>query len=160
MAFRQCPKSIVYIAITIMKKLPIFLIPLFLLMGCAATGHKFTQFESVDEDESILYIYRTSSFFGGGLTPTVFIDKEKKAKLKNGGYQVYSLLPGMHLIELEGNIFEWPGRNFQLKMQFERGGTTFLRLWGKAGVGHIYFEFQPVEEYFGRNDILQLKLSQ
>ena len=77
---------------------------LMVMSGCSATGPKFSKFEKPKEGNAALYIYRDSSFFGGGVTP--FIHKkdlsankdELIGEIKRSGYLRTELRKGTHEI--------------------------------------------------------------
>lgn len=68
------------------------------LTGCGATGPKFTSIEIPQENESLVYVYRPSSFVGAAISYDIHV-KEKDSSdkvigsLSNGGYIKYITKP-------------------------------------------------------------------
>jgi hypothetical protein len=59
------------------------LFSLLLMLGCSASGPKFTKLDVVKQDNALIYVYRPSAFVNGGMAPYVYINYIKKLKLKN-----------------------------------------------------------------------------
>ena len=109
-----------------MKRL--LIVAVLIIAGCSATGAKFSGLVLPKESKSVLYIYRPDTFVNGGLAPYLFINDKKKEKLKNGGYQVFSLFPGVYKLTLDGNTFEWPYRKVELQVEAKENEIVFVRV--------------------------------
>lgn len=112
-----------------MKLVSTFFLSLFLI-GCAATGEKYSGLKPPTSSESQVYIYRPYRFFQGGAWPTVFINGEEVATLKNGGYIHYSLPPGNHAIKIgkKRMLSNWSMGDAQASTNTEIGKRYFYKL--------------------------------
>ena len=68
------------------------------LTGCGATGPKFTAIEIPQKNQSLVYVYRPSSFMGAAMSYDIHVkDKDDSDKvigsLSNGGYIKYITKP-------------------------------------------------------------------
>lgn len=73
------------------------LIPILIFTGCGAKGKQFSGFQVPEEGKGMVYIYRPSSFVGGG----VYYDIKNQnnndeviGTLRNGGYIAKQMTPG------------------------------------------------------------------
>ena len=69
-----------------------------LLTGCGAKGPLFSELEPIEDNKSLVYLYRATDFVGGGAYFDVHAtDKEGVDQiigtLKNGGYFTYQTQP-------------------------------------------------------------------
>jgi hypothetical protein len=74
------------------------------MTGCAASGPKFSALDPVNQNFGQVYFYRMANFVGSANPYEIFIDDEKKAVLKNGGYLKLDLRPGQHSIAAKPSI--------------------------------------------------------
>lgn len=70
----------------------------FLLLGCSSKGPKFSEMQKAETDKGLIYVYRPSSFVGGGVSYDIHVKKsdgtdEVLGNLKNGGYLQYKTKP-------------------------------------------------------------------
>lgn len=71
------------------------------LSACGTTGQgKFTPIE-VNDDQSVLYIYRPSSVSNAIYSPDIFINGEVWLSIKNAKSRHLTLNPGQYRIEIE-----------------------------------------------------------
>ena len=75
-------------------KMPVMLIVVALLAGCATLGPQYTPDTEAPKDKAIVYVYRESSVFGGGLVYQVHAKGVPVSPLPSGGYFVYYATPG------------------------------------------------------------------
>src|SRR5947208_7952987 len=73
-----------------------------LVAGCATapSGPMFAGLIPVTADTCAVYVYRLSKFAAGGHAPTLVVDGNTDASLKNGGYIRRQLTCGAHRLEL------------------------------------------------------------
>lgn len=64
------------------------------LTGCASLGPAYQKVENFPEDKGLVYIYRPSSFIGGGVSYDVKVGEAPVTTLYNGGYYPYFVKPG------------------------------------------------------------------
>ena len=93
--------------------------------GCTATGDRFSGLESPKEDQSIVYLMRKSKFSGGAYCPPVTIDAEKIGCLKNGGYLLVRIEPGVHELRFEKRLLE-SGKEQFINFEILPGQTLFF----------------------------------
>ncbi|UFS61834.1 DUF2846 domain-containing protein [Sulfurimonas sp. HSL-3221] len=70
-----------------------------IMSGCGAKGPTFSKIEKPEKDMGLVYIYRPSSFIGGGIYYDIHVtDQDGNDKvigtLRNGGYFQYTSQPG------------------------------------------------------------------
>ncbi len=69
----------------------------FVFTGCGAKGEKFGNFKLPSENKSILYVYRPSSFVGGGVYYDIHASYNNKDEiigtLRNGGFIEKEMTP-------------------------------------------------------------------
>lgn len=73
------------------------------IIGCAASGKKFSGFQVPKQDKGLLYIYRDNQMFGAGNDYSVInkTDKKEIGILKNGGYLVSEMNTGNNEIIID-----------------------------------------------------------
>lgn len=73
----------------------------FIFTGCGAKGEKFGSFKMPSENKSMLYVYRPSSFVGGGVYYDIQVNKNNKDEiigtLRNGGFIEKEIIPTENL---------------------------------------------------------------
>ncbi|QKF66660.1 DUF2846 domain-containing protein [Arcobacter venerupis] len=68
----------------------------FMFTGCGAKGEKFGSFKLPSENKSMLYVYRPSSFIGGGVYYDIHTNNNKDeiiGTLRNGGFIEKEITP-------------------------------------------------------------------
>lgn len=69
----------------------------FIFTGCGAKGEKFGSFKLPSENKSMLYVYRPSSFMGGGVYYDIHTNDNNKDEiigtLRNGGFIEKEITP-------------------------------------------------------------------
>jgi len=58
----------------------------------------------------------------------VYINGEEKYKLKNGGYQVYSLQSGEYKVVTDGSFLTWTAGKSEITVQIEARESVYVRL--------------------------------
>jgi hypothetical protein len=82
---------------TTRKNFSLLLIAMALLSGCASlpnTAPSYTPDSAGTPDKATVYVYRSSGFVGGMLSPNVSANGVPLADLPAGGYFVYHAAPG------------------------------------------------------------------
>lgn len=73
----------------------------FVFTGCGAKGEKFGSFKTPSENNSMLYVYRPSSFVGGGVYYDIHTNDNSKDEiigtLRNGGFIEKEITPTENL---------------------------------------------------------------
>lgn len=73
----------------------------FVFTGCGAKGEKFGSFKLPTENKSMLYVYRPSSFVGGGVYYDINVNENNKNEiigtLRNGGFIEKEITPTENL---------------------------------------------------------------
>lgn len=70
------------------------LVGILLVSGCVALGPVYQKAETIPEGMGLVYIYRPSSFFGGGVVYDVKVGETVVTTLQSGGYYPYLVKPG------------------------------------------------------------------
>lgn len=70
------------------------LMGLLLVGGCATLGPVYQRVATIPEGTGLVYIYRPSSFVGGGVAYDVKVGETVVTTLHNGGYYPYFVKPG------------------------------------------------------------------
>lgn len=100
------------------------------------------------------------------MVPTVYINEQEKPKLRNGGYQVYSLPPGQYKVVTDGNLLTWsPGRS-EVDVDLTAGEKVYLRLgshvdavYVNAGVAVTDANLIAVKEELAQKELPETNLS-
>jgi len=108
--------------------------------GCAS-GPKFTAARTPAADRALVYIYRPSCQ-PWGLSPTIYINSVKTAKLTNKGYFDLELKPGIYLVKAD---WSW---NSQVKdgimfVPVDAGKVYFIRVTSEV----LSFTIFPLNPY-------------
>ena len=120
--------------------------------GCSAKGAAFTRLSPLPADKGVVYIYRQSSFVGGGVYGTVKANDAPVTRIKNGGYYPYVAAPGpVHFsVTTEAtntaDVTVKPGEEKYLKTTV---GMGFF-------IGHLYLT--EVSSQLGEQEIGECKL--
>ena len=106
------------------------LLLLALLSGCAPSlGPVYQKAELAPNDKGLVYIYRPSSFVGGGVSYDVKVGEIPVTTLYNGGYYPYFSSPG----EIE--FWAKTESRSAVTLDVEAGETYFIK--GTVGVGFL-----------------------
>lgn len=122
--------------------------------GCGPTlGHVYTKVEDMPANKAVVYVYRPSSFFGGGVVYDVKANgKEVVTTLYNGGYYPYVTEP--REIEFSAKTESRDAVTIDVKP----GQTYFLK--GTVGVGFVVGRphLTVVPPNVAENEIAECKL--
>jgi len=113
---------------------------LLLLAGCAPRGPVFRPVTQLPQDKALVYIYRVSAFFGGGVTYTVRAGDEEIVDLATGGYYPYLAEPG------EREFWARTEAKASTTEQLRAGETYYLR----GGIGLGFFIGHPKLAFVSR----------
>lgn len=95
--------------------------------GCASLGKPFEPVASASSDQSVIYIYRPSSFVGGGVSYTIYSGNKAITKLYNGGYYPYVAKLG------EVELWAETESKSSVTVDLKAGETKYVK--GTVGVG-------------------------
>ena len=133
------------------------------LGGCSASGPIFDGRKPPNESNGLIYLYRPSSFAGRGDVPLVYVNGDKKFKLRNGGHQFYDVPPGTHEIALS---YPLNFRKNKIQVRVEEGAVVYVRLsthasiTGMPGVPVVtHPKLMVVTKAFAEQEISETKLS-
>lgn len=129
---------------------PIFLLAL-LLTGCVATGEPFKHGQQVP-GQSSLYIYRERAMTGAAFAWDVYLDGEKIAELRTGGYVYLAISPGPHSVLVKVL------RGLSLNFSTEPDQAYYLRLGAATTFSEHRFVIQRVPESLALPQLYNMKL--
>ncbi len=150
------------------KKIIILISTALLLLGCNATGPKFTQLESLDTNNAKVYVYRPWAMLDGAAAPTVQVDGKDRFDLSNGGYEVITLYPGTHTLTIKKGAFmsNWRADEMNIEYKFEANKNYFVRLSAQLQDAGVYgrvisvsgsYGFALIKESFAINELKEVK---
>ena len=150
------------------KKIIILISTALLLLGCNATGSKFTQLESLDTNNAKVYVYRPWAMLDGAAAPTVQVDGKDRFDLSNGGYEVITLYPGTHTLTIKKGAFmsNWRADEMNIEYKFEANKNYFVRLSAQLQDAGVYggvisvsgsYGFALIKESFAINELREVK---
>jgi hypothetical protein len=102
------------------------LVALTFLSGCASLGQVYQE-EPIPQDKGLVYLYRPSSFIGGGVSYDVKVGETPVTTLYNGGYYPYFSDPG------EVEFWAKTESKSAVTLDVKAGETYFVK--GTVGVG-------------------------
>ncbi|KJY83541.1 DUF2846 domain-containing protein [Pseudoalteromonas piscicida] len=150
------------------KKIIILISTVLLLLGCSATGPKFTQLESLDTNKAKVYVYRPWAMLDGAAAPTVQVNGKDRFDLSNGGYEVITLSPGTHKLTVKKGAFmsNWRADEMNIEYKFEANKNYFVRLSAELQDAGVYgsvisisgsYGFALIKESFAINELKEVK---
>ncbi len=71
-----------------------------LLLGCTASGVKYSTLAELDNIKENLIIYRKNMALGSALQPTVYVDGKYLGSLENAGFVKHAVTAGEHTIKV------------------------------------------------------------
>lgn len=117
------------------------------LIGCAATGSKYSLQENLADDKARIVFYRPKEFTGSGVDLTITEDGKEILGVQNGQFVPYIVDPGVKVYSIKTI-----GKNNELKLDIEPYETYYLRLAIRHGafVNTLYlsrvYETEALEE--------------
>ena len=150
------------------KKIIILISTALLLLGCNATGPKFTELESLDTNQAKVYVYRPWAMLDGAAAPTVQVDGTDRFDLNNGGYEIITLSPGTHKLTVKKGAFmsNWRADEMNIEYKFEPNKNYFVRLSAELQDAGVYgsvisisgsYGFALIKESFAINELKEIK---
>ena len=122
------------------------------LSGCAATGAPFVAPADPPAGEAVVYVYRLNNQAFRNVYPKVHINGEDRGALKNQGFLLFRLPPGLAEITVKGDGMIWPKSSVAIRPSLSANSVHFIRYsiaW-KFGtlqdVGSFILESVPREE--------------
>ena len=103
------------------------------LSGCTGNGPQFTAPQKAGNGKGMLYVYRPSSFIGGGVHYDVKVDNRVIGSMDNGEYMLRALSPGKKVVSAKTEA------TATLPVTIRKGKMTCV----KAGVGIGFFIGRP-----------------
>ena len=113
-----------------MKARSILILFVFIISGCSAKGPLFQSVQSLPSNKSVVYVYRPSMMFNATGWPDLYINEEKIASLKNGGYVELILDPGSYMIKAKGSVIftNWYPSAVEGEFTIEAGKEYYIRV--------------------------------
>lgn len=106
----------------------------FIFTGCGAKGEKFGSFKLPTENKSMLYVYRPSSFVGGGVYYDINVNKNNDNEiigtLRNGGFIEKEILP-------TENVEVWAKTESKASVSLDMKPNEIYCVKGGVGVGFL-----------------------
>lgn len=123
-----------------------------LLSSCASLGPAYQKADKIPEGAGLVYLYRPSSFVGGGVSYDIKVGETVITTLYNGGYYSYFAKPG------EVEFWAKTESKSSVTLDVKAGQTYYLK--GTVGVG--FFVGRPhlmvVSTDVGEKEIVECKL--
>ena len=106
----------------------LFLSSFLLLTGCITSlGPAYSKVDKIPDNTGLVYLYRPSAFFAGGLSYNVKTGETVITTLKNGGYYPYFSDPG------EKEFWAKTEAKSSVTLDVKAGQTYYIK--GEVGVG-------------------------
>jgi len=153
-----------------MSLLKVFLVALisFILIGCAASGPRFSAQAELHSDTSEIIVYRPDHFARGGVKYLLNLDDKEVATLQNAGFASILASAGKHELEIHASFFQ----NFKpmkVLLDTQLGSRVFVRFEPSISGAPIVspsliympvgYDFIQVPEAQALDDLKDLKLS-
>jgi hypothetical protein len=115
-----------------MKKIILIILMPLAMAGCATTGSKFTELETAESGESLIYVMRAWRLHRGAATLDVHINDEKVGKLANGGYLPVRVEPGFGSVTISASTLAmfigWLHDPMSIEYEIAENETKFIML--------------------------------
>jgi hypothetical protein len=105
------------------------LVALMVLGGCATLGPVYQKMDRIPDGTGLVYLYRPSSFIGGGVSYDIKVGETPIITLYNGGYYPYFSKPG----EIE--FWAKTESRSAVTLDVKAGQVYYIK--GTVGVGFI-----------------------
>tara|TARA_B100001063_G_scaffold223224_1_gene230278 strand:+ start:1110 stop:1562 length:453 start_codon:yes stop_codon:yes gene_type:complete len=106
----------------------------FIFTGCGAKGEKFGNFKMPSENKSMLYVYRPSSFVGGGVYYDIHANDNNKDEvigtLRNGGFIEKEMAP-------TENVEIWAKTESKASVSLDMKPNQTYCVKGGVGIGFL-----------------------
>lgn len=136
--------------------------------GCSAKGQYFSERNLLKSNESVIIVYRPKRAFQSVGYPSIYLDGVEQSKLKNGGYLVFDVSSGDHLIKAKGDVMMWDVRVGTLtsKVHSQTGKTNYIRLFPHyrgiasiSGPANVTWSFNEISEDVALKEVQSLRMS-
>ena len=129
-----------------------------------ATGPRFDGWKSPRAGVGVVYLYRPWSVVGDMLPARVQVDGRLGPDLRNGGYQVRQMPPGMHTIVAAMGSMPITTDTAKIDVRVESGSVLYVRFVARnrdVGGGNVVRvnELALVNQTVARREIPATKLS-
>jgi len=128
------------------------------LSGCGASGQQFSQFATPKQDRGLVYVYRPSSFVGGGVYYDIHVTNPSNSdfiagELVNGSYVQIDIPSG------ESEIWGKTESKSSVTLDIKKGETYCVK--GGVGIGFIVGRpnLEVVDMAICKTEIVETKLS-
>ena len=123
-----------------------------IISGCSASGPLFKSVNPIPANKGVVYIYRQSSFVGGGVFGTVTANKTPFTKIKNGGYYPYIANAGLVNFEVTTEAAN------DADVIVEVGKEKYLKTTVGMGFVAVHLKFTEVSPEIGKSEISECRL--
>ena len=108
-----------------------------LFIGCAGTGPKFEEVENFipqqNSEEGRIFFYRTSSIWGAGMRPAIYIDNVSIGSSSPGTIFYADVAPGRKVIKIPSIMY---GGERKIEADIKKGSVLYVKTWiGASGLG-------------------------
>ena len=128
------------------------------LSGCGASGQQFSQFATPKQDRGLVYVYRPSSFVGGGVYYDIHVTNPSNpdfiaGELVNGSYVQIDIPSG------ESEIWGKTESKSSVTLDVKKGETYCVK--GGVGIGFIVGRpnLEVVDMAICKTEIVETKLT-
>ena len=128
------------------------------LSGCGASGQQFSQFATPKQDRGLVYVYRPSSFVGGGVYYDIHVTNPSNpdfiaGELVNGSYVQIDIPSG------DSEIWGKTESKSSVTLDIKKGETYCVK--GGVGIGFIVGRpnLEVVDMTTCQTEIVETKLS-
>jgi hypothetical protein len=111
------------------RSIGVLLVGVLVIAGCATLGPAFQPVNSIPEGVGLIYLYRESAFFGGGVTYDVKVGETVITTLPSGGYYPYLVKPG------EVELWAKTEARSAVTVDVKAGEVYYVK--GEVGVGFL-----------------------
>jgi len=138
--------------ITKLLTISLLLAGMLVLSSCAGLGPVYQKVEMVPDNVGLVYIYRPSSFVGGGVSYDVKVGEIPITTLYNGGYYPYFSKTG------EVEFWAKTESKSSVTLDIKAGQTYYIK--GTVGVGFIVGRphLMVISSEVGEKEIIECKL--
>jgi hypothetical protein len=123
-----------------------------LITGCASLGPVYSKVDKIPDNGGLVYLYRPSAFFGGGMSYHVKTGDRIITTLYNGGYYPYFSAAG------EKEFWAETESKSSVTLDVKPGETYYIK--GELGVGLLVHRphLMPVDPGIAEKEIVDCKL--
>ena len=141
------------------------------LIACAAQGPIYVPIDGSGEPTATIVIYRPSKWQGAGITPGLFVNDDEIFQLKNGGFGIVEIEPGLYTLSTPSdNNWTTADAPSHFDIEVEAGKAYFVRwqpqvrnssvtVMSTGSFGHASFmgEFVLVDRAYAEVELNEVK---